>query len=206
MSLATIGTPAACIRPMLAIEAAPGAELNNSNSFYGATAANANLREPLPAAWQADFEREGATSQASILAWRSPSQPRGGFSCAVMPPGFPLPLSNTSGFGSRGWYVVDDQGKAYQPSVRNPFPLVAQRVPASQAGPELANLGSGTVFANLTYEPSLSSPLFSSQGWMGVIHESLGRFAHLKEGAPVGAACDAAAFDNTPLPPRTILP
>ncbi len=101
---------------------------------------------------------------------------------------------------------MDDVGKAYQPSVRNPFPAFAQRVRGYQAGSEFEQIDAGTVFANLAHEPAAPSPLFEPQGWMGAILRSDGRYAHLAEGSPVGAACTAGAFNNTPLPQRTTLP
>ena len=192
--------------PMLAIEAADAAQLDNSSSFYGAPAAGQNPREPLPVAWQVDVDQSGTFEAADLVVWRAPAAVGTPFNCAAGPAWHPLPLSNTSGFGSRGWYLVDDAGKAYQPSVRNPFQSYAQRITPSQAGAEFANLESGSVFANLEHEPAAPSPLFEAQGWMGAILRSEGRYAHLSEGAPVGAACKDTPFNNAPLPPRTMLP
>lgn len=191
--------------PLVGMEAASGAQLDLSNNFYGI---NQNQREPLPVAWQIDINYNDVPSAAvanDLLAWRAPESVGSPFACASPPSWHPLGMSDTSGFGSRGWFVVDDQGKAFQPGNRRPFPLIAQRISAAQAASEVERLEGGMVYANFSHELQMPGPFFLPQAWIGSISQTAGRYARMTEGVPVSAACDAAPFNNTPPVPRRSL-
>lgn len=180
----------------VALEAQGAGELDGSPGFHGVSA---NAREPLPAAWQLDRNSLGPTERREFIVWRGSSLARNPFDCSTGPAWFPLTLANSTGYGSRGVFHVDDAGQASFASNRTPFPQATQRVRADATFPELADSSGGYTYVNLQHASG-------TQGWAATLSTELGRYQTLSVGRPIGDACDTAAFDNTSTGPDDTQP
>lgn len=173
----------------VAIEAASGAQLTGSRTFYDYDPAGLDLREPLPTAWGVDFS-PGTGDVAELVIWRGLGQVGTPFACNSVPAWYPLDFANISGFSTRGALVENDDGRAAILQRSPPLaPVATQRVRPYSGFP------TGFVRLNLQHS-RLPLGEVGGQGWLMRLQAREGRYATEEVGTILDSSCTGPAFDN----------
>jgi hypothetical protein len=173
----------------VALEATTGGELAGSRSFYDFDAGGGGQREPLASAWGVDYSP--SNSEASLVIWRGTGRVGAPFGCSAKPPWYPLDFSNTTGFSTRGAFVVSDNASADILQRSPPLAsLATQRV-----APLHGYFGDGYVRLNLQHS-RLPGNAFGGQAWVMRVDRSPGRFEREEPGSAYDSGCSSVPFNH----------
>lgn len=167
----------------------PGAPLvfPGDTTFYGRylffTASDG--REPLPSSWAVDFDAVSRDGGADLMVFRAVPQTNP-VACGTAPSWFPL------GDDARTPFDVDGDTPTVPvfPTLPSPIAVASQLFPVSMINDSLdapsplrgsAQLDLGTFFSFQGYQ--------GGQSWVGVLHDSQGRFSELAPGRALDSMC-----------------
>ena len=184
--------------PLVSIEASGTDALtttSGTSTFYGGYVGfNASdNREVLPNRWRArNLNVAFFDPGTEIIGWRDPVLPHTPFTCNNPPADFPRGQTTIVSFDEQEHPVVLNAAVVYpnpQPPPTLPFPLITQRVQASDMSPYAA----GSIFMN--FNGTLSGSANGTvQSYVGVRHQFHGIFGAALPGEAMDVGSDVGGF------------
>ena len=176
---------------LVRIEADPNRFAGGGVTFYGryVNGSGADGREPLPTVWAARFLTGGGFDGGTdLVAWREVPWKGVSFPCTTRPAGFPLAQKDLIAFDEEEHPAIYGPPlPEFPPVVTVPFAAAATRVQAGGASLPVP-YDFGWLLADLTsYVNSSLDPY--SQGWVGQVSTSRGRYSVGFQGTPLNSLC-----------------
>lgn len=164
-------------------------------SFYGRyhAAIAVDQREPLPPTWHVEFDDSSGlnSDSAELIVWRGVpiTNPR---ACGSVPQWFPMGDSGRRPYSASGDTPADPILFPGDPApFPEPFALATGRYPASQLSDTLqGTVSAGSAELLLLTISNLYPTFEEGQSWVGVVHNSEGRFSEIKPGKPLDSFCE----------------